>query len=78
MQTKMLFFLLSSCILPSASSLSFQTVDFPGSAFNVANGKNKSGELVGFHDVGGFLLSGGIFSTIMFRGSIQKRCPRNQ
>ena len=48
-----------------ASSFTFTTIDFPGSPSSDAFKINDSGQIVGFTGDGhGYLLSGGIFTTI--------------
>ena len=49
----------------------FTTIDYPGATFTVANGINSTGQIVGSINGtrgGGFLYSGGSFSTINYPG----------
>jgi uncharacterized membrane protein len=64
-------FLTIAFTLTPAQAATLTTVDFPGSDFTAATGINSSGQIVGFYGMGfsptqGFLLSGGVFTTISF------------
>lgn len=55
-----------------AQAVTFTTIDFPGAILTSVNGINDNGDMVGNYDttqVHGFLLSGGVFTSIDFPGT---------
>ena len=64
-------FLSFALALAPSQAATLTTIDFPGSDLTEATGINSSGQIVGFYGIGfgptqGFLLSGGVFTTISF------------
>ena len=63
---------------PAKAEYVFTTIDVPGSTFTIAYGINASGEIVGqYRDAGGvthgFLLSGGVYTTLDVPGGVAGR-----
>jgi probable HAF family extracellular repeat protein len=48
----------------------FTTIDVPGSAYTVASGINDAGQVVGYYNSHGFLLSNGTYTTLDATGSV--------
>ncbi|HLJ96691.1 MAG TPA: PEP-CTERM sorting domain-containing protein [Gemmataceae bacterium] len=48
----------------------FTTIDVPGSAQTVATGINDAGQIVGYYNNHGFLLSNGVYTTLDAPGSV--------
>jgi uncharacterized membrane protein len=61
-----------SLAVTSAHAVTFTTIDFPGALLTEATGINSSGQIVGFYNISGirgFLLNGGVYTSIDFPGA---------